>query len=64
MIYLISCQQNKLNKNLCENCAPFDGLVFTLDELKAQGLQLSHPVNPNCLGKDNDRCQIAAFKLK
>lgn len=53
-----------LDKNLCEVCAPLDGLIFTFAELTSHGLQLTAPVNPDCLGRDNDRCQIMIYKLK
>lgn len=52
-----------VDKSLCDNCAPFDGNIFTYDELQSQGLQLTHPVNPDCLGGSNDRCQIIAYSL-
>lgn len=53
-----------MDKDVCEQCAPLDSLIFTLDELQAQGLQLTAPVNPDCLGGADDRCQIMAYTLK
>jgi hypothetical protein len=53
----------KLDAALCDNCAPFDGLIFTRDELSAEGLSFTSPVNPACQGGDNCRCQIIAYSL-
>ena len=52
-----------VDKNLCNVCAPFDGNIYTLEELQEAGLQLTHPVNPDCLGRDNDRCMIIPYSL-
>jgi len=56
-----------LDKNLCENCAPFDGEIFTQTEWESRGFNEQTPVNPDCLGLlgHNDcRCQKVPYKLK
>jgi hypothetical protein len=52
----------RLDKNLCNECAPFDGQVMTFEEIQGDGLSLVHPVNPFCLGNDNCRCVMIPFK--
>jgi hypothetical protein len=54
----------KMDKSLCNECSPFDGLVGTKAEIIDLGLRMDHPVNPLCLGKDNCRCLILAYTLK
>ena len=54
-----------LDKSLCDECAPFDNLTFTLEELESEGLSLGlGRVNSNCLGRDKCRCQISPYSLK
>jgi hypothetical protein len=56
-----------LDKNLCENCAPFDGEIYTQTEWESRGFNEQTPVNPDCLGLlgHNDcRCQKVPYKLK
>lgn len=52
----------RLDKSLCDECAPFDGAIMTYDELSAAGLNLVHPVNPFCLGNENCRCVVIPYK--
>lgn len=54
----------KLDKALCDSCAPTDGLILTEDEVRAEGLNFNAPVNPACEGGDNCRCQIIPYSLK
>jgi len=55
-----------LDEKLCENCGPYDGLIFTFDEVGEQGLNIGEKgVNPNCLGSImNCRCQLMAYEIK
>jgi hypothetical protein len=54
-----------LDKSLCNECAPYDNLTFTKDELDSEGLNLGQGrVNSHCLGTDNCRCQIAPYTIK
>jgi hypothetical protein len=53
-----------LDKNTCAICAPLYSKVFTIEEIKEAGLNLSHPVNPDCFGKDRDRCQWIIGEIK
>jgi hypothetical protein len=52
-----------LDKNVCAVCAPLDGTLLTRNEIDASGLQFDSPVNPECLGKDQDRCQLIAVEI-
>ncbi len=56
--FLIS---TRLDKNLCNECAKFDGLIVTYEELQSLGLSLTHPVNLFCLGWDNCRCVVLVY---
>jgi hypothetical protein len=51
----------RLDKSLCDNCAPFDGSIMTYDEAMSEGLSFLHPVNSDCLGNDNCRCLLIAY---
>lgn len=51
-----------LDTNLCDTCAPLDGLTFTREEIEASDLNDSSPVNPGCLGQDKCRCQWIALE--
>jgi hypothetical protein len=53
-----------MDKNTCKECAPLDGVAFTADEIRGEGLNFTHPINPNCLGQDSDRCQWVILKIK
>lgn len=49
---------------LCEECAPFDGLILTKEEINSSGISFSSPVNPDCLGRQNCRCTLISYKIK
>jgi len=53
-----------MDNNTCDECAPYDGLPFTLSEIKDEGLNLSHPINPKCLGDSRDRCNWIVLKTR
>ncbi len=49
-----------LDGAICEECAPFDGVMFTPEEAEGEGLNIEGtPINPNCLGGVRCRCQWA-----
>lgn len=56
-----------LDNHLCDECAPFDGLIMTKPEIEEAGLNFVSPINPFCLGKYHDpntcRCQIMTYSL-
>lgn len=54
----------KLDKSLCNECAPYDGIIITKKELDEMGLSLNAPINPSCDGGDNCRCQIMAYSVR
>jgi len=53
-----------LDENTCENCAPYHGLVASIDEWIEEGMNISTtgdklgPLNPNCLGGVKCWCQL------
>ncbi|NMB82893.1 MAG: hypothetical protein GYA14_13860 [Ignavibacteria bacterium] len=50
-----------LDKNVCQVCSNLHDIVFTKEELKDAGLNLTSPVNPSCLGLlggNTCRCQL------
>ena len=57
-----------LDLNLCEECAPFDGLIMTAAELNENDISpSSDSINFNCLGLlggNKCRCVVIAFELK
>jgi hypothetical protein len=46
-----------LDKNLCDQCSPVDGTIFTQEEIEENGLNFTQPINPDCLGGAQCRCQ-------
>jgi len=52
-----------LAASTCEECAPMDGFIGTMEELESAGIQTHQPVNANCLGGDHCHCQVAAWRL-
>lgn len=55
-----------LDQNLCSECAPYDGLIFTEDEIQELGFTLGERPNPYCLGflgSGGCRCQFVAYSL-
>jgi len=54
-----------MDRSLCDHCAPLDGLILTQEEIENAGLNIGKKtVNPDCLGRDNCRCQLMAYSLK
>lgn len=53
-----------LDRNICNNCAPLDGVTLTLQEARDAGLNITSPVNPDCLGRDQCRCQLIPVSLE
>jgi len=56
----------RLDKNLCDECAKFDGLLLTNEEINSMGLNLTKsPTNPQCLGSLGGnlcRCHLVPFE--
>ena len=55
-----------LDKNLCEVCAPFDGEIRTIAEWESEGMNLTSPTNPNCLGllgQGSCRCVLIPYRI-
>jgi hypothetical protein len=54
-----------LDSNLCDTCAPFDGLIMTYEEALANSLDpFTKPLNLNCDGYGKCRCLLIPFELK
>ncbi len=57
-----------MDNNTCENCAPYDGLVMSRQEVEESGLNFpgtNGNLNPDCLGLSGDnvcRCQLVPVK--
>jgi hypothetical protein len=55
-----------LDQNLCEECAPHDGKVYTIDEINELGFNIGGAVNPEChglRGGNQCRCQLLPFEV-
>lgn len=52
----------RMDTNLCDNCAPFDGQIMTYNEIGESGLSFLSPVNSFCLGGSNCRCVILPYE--
>lgn len=48
-------------QNICENCFPYEGMIFTKEEAESVGLNWeSTPLNPDCLGLlGKNQCQCS-----
>jgi hypothetical protein len=59
---------SRMDRALCDECAPFDGLILTKSEIEDEGFNFGHPVNPKCLGNlsgtDRCRCILLPYEVK
>lgn len=52
-----------LDRNICNVCAKFDGLVLTKEEIFANDLSFVLRVNGNCEGFDRCRCMLIPYEI-
>lgn len=51
-----------LDANLCDNCAPYNGLIYSYQEIMNDPvLQIGSPTNTTCLGGNKCRCVFVAL---
>lgn len=60
MRYLYTTALEK--ETVCEVCFPLDKMTMTWEQANQLGLNMTGaPLNPNCLGRENCRCQLIPF---